>query len=213
MKIELWEDIVCSWCGITNGRVNEALKAFPHRDDVEFVHRSYRLMPDAPEGKAYSFREYMVEQGVPSDQVKKMAESVEQIAAADGQTPYHVLDNSVGNTTLAHEFLAWASAQGKQNEAWDLLFKAHFANQAPLWTIEDLVPFAKELGLRADDARVALVQRTFLAQVQADQAEARELGAQGVPFIVIDRKYALAGAQSVEALLSAFSQVWTQTHD
>lgn len=213
MKIELWEDVVCSWCGITNGRVNQALKEFPHLDEVEFVHRSFRLLPNAPEGQSYTFLQYMVEQGVPAQQVKKMAESVEQIAAADGQVPYHVLDNTIGNTALAHEFLAWASAQGKQNQAWDLLFKAHFEDEAPLWSIEDLVPFATELGLNAGDARKALEERTFREQVEADQKAAHAAGAQGVPFIVIGGKYALAGAQSKEALLSAFSQVWTELND
>jgi hypothetical protein len=33
-----------------------------------------------------------------------------------------VLDNTVGSTDLAHEFLAHASAEGKNREGWEAVF-------------------------------------------------------------------------------------------
>ena len=40
--------------------------------------------------------------------------------------------------------------------------------------------------------------------------EAAELGATGVPFFVIDRRYGVAGAQPADTLLAALQQAWDE---
>jgi protein disulfide-isomerase len=49
--------------------------------------------------------------------------------------------------------------------------------------------------------------------VRADEAEAREIGVQGVPFFVINRKYAISGAQSVETFVQALEKVWEEENE
>lgn len=208
MKVEFWEDLVCSFCGIANSRVNEALRRFEHSDNVELVHRAFRLMPDLPEGKSLGFRDYLGSQGYPAEQVEEMGRGVEEMARKDGLTSYSVLDNSVGNTTLAHEFLAWASDQGAGNAAWNLLFEAHFTHRADLWVTDDLAPYAEQLGLDSAEARQVLTDRSYRSQVENEHREVLSFGATGVPFLVIDRKYAVAGAQRVENIISALEQAW-----
>lgn len=210
MKVEFWEDLVCSYCGIANGRVNEALRRFGHEDEVELIHRSFRLMPDFPEGESIGFREHLGSQGRTPAQVEEMGQFVEQMAQKDGLTSYSVLENKIGNTTLAHEFLAWAGDQGHGNEAWNLLFAAHFSERADLWSIDDLVPYAEKLGLNPDEARQALNSRSYRPQVENDHQEVLSFGANGVPFLVIDRKYAVSGAQRVGNILKALEQAWNE---
>lgn len=41
-----------------------------------------------------------------------------------------------------------------------------------------------------------------------DEEEAQRLGATGVPFFVIDRKYALSGAQSSDKFLQTLTTAW-----
>ena len=165
-------------------------------------------MPDFPEGESQPFAVHLEEQGYPLEQVQLMGAQVEQTALRDGIDPYFVLENRLGNTTLAHEFLAWAGELGKGNEAWALVLRKHFGEKAPLWTIDDLVVFAEPLGLNADDAREVLESGKYRKQVETDNIEAQALGATGVPFLVIDRKYGVVGAQSVEAFVNAFEQAW-----
>lgn len=211
VKVELWEDLVCSWCGIANERVNQALAQFEHRDDIEFVHRSFRLMPDMPEGESVNFVELMrTQRGVTPEQAEQMVAPLAQLSREVGLPEYHVADNDLGNTTLAHEFLAWASAQGRQNEAWDMLFRAHFVDRAPLWSVDDLVPFAERLELDPAEGRRVLEARQFTAQVEGDHREAAALGAQGVPFLVVDRKYGISGAQKVEIIIDALNRAWAE---
>lgn len=45
MRVEIWSDIACPWCYVGKARFEKALAAFPHRDQVEVVHRSFELDP------------------------------------------------------------------------------------------------------------------------------------------------------------------------
>lgn len=211
MKVELWEDIVCSWCGIANERMNQALGRFGDREGLEFTHRSFRLLPELPEGEGVNFAEHMGKtRGITMEKAEEMTAPLKQLAREVGLEEYHVTDNDIGNTTLTHEFLAWASAQGKQNEAWTLLFRAHFGERVAIWSIDDLVPFADQLGLVAADARRSLEAREYRAQVEGDHAEAVALGSRGVPFLVIDRKYGISGAQKVDIIVDALEKAWAE---
>ena len=44
--------------------------------------------------------------------------------------------------------------------------------------------------------------------VREDEREAAELGANGVPFFVLDRKYGVSGAQPAEVFAQALGQAW-----
>ena len=48
MLIEIWSDVVCPWCYIGKRRIENALAAFDHADEVEVHWRSYQLDPGAP---------------------------------------------------------------------------------------------------------------------------------------------------------------------
>ena len=211
MKVEMWADMVCVWCGIAVDRMNTALEQFEHGEEIDLEHRSFRLLPEQPDGASHDFAEFMIaERGFSAEQAAATAARVEGMAHADGVEEYHVTGNRVGNSTLAHEFLAWASAQGKHREAWDLVFRRHYADRADIWTIEDLLVFARELELDEDAARAALVSREHRAKVEADHQEVLALGGSGVPFFVIDGRYAVSGAQPPEVLVGAMRRAWDE---
>jgi predicted DsbA family dithiol-disulfide isomerase len=48
--------------------------------------------------------------------------------------------------------------------------------------------------------------------VTNDISEARSVGVQGVPFFVIDNKYAVSGAQPVEVFNQVLDKVWEEEH-
>ena len=211
MKVEMWADVVCSWCGIANERINAAIEQFEHGRDTELQHKSFRLLPELPEGTGWEFTEYMsTQRGATEQEATEMARRIEDIAHADGIEAYHVAGNTIGNTTLAHEFLAWATSKGKHREAWDLVFREKFGNRVEIWTSEELAAFAEPLGLDAQEARAALDERRFRSSVEADHAELTALGSGGVPFVVIDRTYALSGAKPVSTIVAALEQAWNE---
>jgi predicted DsbA family dithiol-disulfide isomerase len=202
MRVEIWSDLICPWCGLGQHRLEQALQQLG-RTDVEVVHRSYQLDPGHP-AQTQSVREMLAKKyGASEAQIESMTGRVERLAKADGLQPYRVGDNRVGNTALAHQFAAWASAQGKGRDAWKLLYQTYFGEGGDIFEQGALAALAPRLGLDADDARAALAEGRYAAQVNEDAREAAAMGSNGVPFIVIDRRYAIEGAQPTELMVQA----------
>jgi predicted DsbA family dithiol-disulfide isomerase len=210
MRVEVWSDIICPWCGLGLHRLRAALERFEHGSEVEVVHHSFQLDERAPSDRTESVRVMLRKKGLTDPQIDGVTARVAQLAEAEGLRPYRVLENRVGNTSLAHELAAWATELGRGSEMWELLFKTYFGEAASVFDVESLVLLAVKLNLDPDAAREALSSRRYAKQVTADGRTAHELGANGVPFFVVDRKFAIGGAQSADVLLQALEQAWRE---
>jgi predicted DsbA family dithiol-disulfide isomerase len=213
MEIEIWSDVICPFCGIGNARLERAIEAFEHRDDVTVVHRSFQLDPNAPVGETRPVREMLrAKYGLSSDQLEAQHARMQETAAEEGLVPYLLTDNRVGNTELAHQLAAHAAEHGVADEAWHALYRRYFGEAGDIFTIDGLVEVAVGIGLDADEARAALEERRYTKQIWRDTAEAQRLGATGVPFVVIDRKFGVAGAQPFEVFEDTLQRAWDDGH-
>ncbi|GII87887.1 protein disulfide-isomerase [Sphaerisporangium siamense] len=213
MKVQIWADVICPWCGIGRHRLKAALERFEHADEVEVVHRSFQLDPGAPVGVSRPVAEMLTAKyGMDPAQVAAMNARVEELAHAEGLKPYIVADNVVGGTALAHEFLAHATAHGLHTRAWDHVFSAYWGEARPVFTVDALVSLGEEIGLDPAGTREALTDRRHRSQVEQEQAEARALGATGVPFTVVGDRYGLAGAQDPDTVLDVLRRAWNGAH-
>ncbi|MDX3613149.1 DsbA family oxidoreductase [Streptomyces europaeiscabiei] len=213
MKVEIWAEVTCPWCGLGSHRLAKAVEQFEHRDEVELIHRSFPLSDDLPGEGVMSVRQALKRvHGVADDRLEVGPRRIEALAAKEGLVPYHVLENVVGNTWRAHEFLAHASAQGKNRAAWDRVFRAYYGEQRSVFTVDALVDLAPGLGLDPVETRRVLNDGRFGQQVQDEAHQARRLGATGAPFLVIDGRYAVPGAQGTDRLLRALRQAWDEAH-
>jgi predicted DsbA family dithiol-disulfide isomerase len=210
MKIEIWADVICPWCGLGLHRLERALADFPHRDRVEIVHHSFQLDPDAPDKPQPVHEMLKKKYDLNETELHASTDRIETLAAADDLTPYHVGDNIVGNTGLAHELLALAAERRLSEPAWKRLYRAYFGEQRPIFDVESLVELGGEIGLDPAEVREALTDRRYRDKVIADGAEAQALGSTGVPLVVIDRRIAVAGAQSIEVFREALEQAWRE---
>jgi predicted DsbA family dithiol-disulfide isomerase len=212
VQIEVWSDVVCPWCYIGKRRLETALERFPHRDQVAVVWRSFQLDPTIPEGETFpTLPALAAKYGASVDQMAANMQRVEELAAAEG-LDYDLTGGISGNTGLAHELIHLAAAHGLQGQMKERLLHAHFEERRPVFDVESLVPLAVEVGLDEAEVRAALADRRYRAAVQEDAATAQALGATGVPFFVVDRKYGAAGAQPAELLLQVLQQAWADAH-
>ncbi|MCT9084344.1 DsbA family oxidoreductase [Streptomyces fulvoviolaceus] len=211
MRVEIWSDIACPWCYVGKARFEKALEAFPHRDGVEVVHRSFELDPGRAKGDVQPVLKMLTKKyGMSEAQAQAGEENLGAQAAAEG-LEYRTKDRDHGNTFDMHRLLHLAKEQGRQNELIQTLYKANFAEERSVFSEgeERLVELAVEAGLEAEDARKVLADPTAYADdVRADEREAAELGANGVPFFVLDRKYGISGAQPAEVFTQALTQAW-----
>lgn len=211
MDVDLWADVVCSWCGIAQRRLRTALDRFPQAEHLRVRHHSFLLLANESVGRSWQFEAYMQERrGLTAAAAAQSASQIEQVATGDGHRAYHVLGNHIGNSSLAHEFAAHATAQGRHAEAWSVLFNAYFADQAPLWDADDFADLARRVGIDPDAAVAAVRHRRHRREVEEDHTAAVTLGAQGVPFLVIDGRYGLSGAQPVDVIVDALHRAWNE---
>jgi predicted DsbA family dithiol-disulfide isomerase len=200
VKIEIWSDVVCPWCYIGKRRLERALGEFEHADEVEVSWRSFQLNPDARPGTAVPTLDYLASRFGP--QARAMTARVAELGQAEGLN----LDFSSSltvNTLEAHRLLHLAAELGIGDAAKERLLRAHFTEGADLSDHDTLTRLLAEAG--ADEARVreVLAGTEYADAVRDDIATARQLGASGVPFFVIDRAYGISGAQSAETFLHA----------
>jgi predicted DsbA family dithiol-disulfide isomerase len=146
--------------------------------------------------------------GLDDAQIEAQHQRIEAEANAEGLVPYVLTDNAVGNTALVHELLAYASDQGREAEAWEHVYGAYWGEVRSIFTVEALVELAVEIGLDPDETRAVLTDRRYRERVVDDIDEAQQLGATGVPFIVIDRRYGIAGAQPTDVMLDTIERAW-----
>ena len=109
------------------------------------------------------------------------------------------------NTADAHRALHFSAERNVASAAEERLMRAHFTEGADLsdpGTLASILGEA-EVGLDPDQVREVLKGTEYADAVQADIEEAYALGATGVPFYVIDRKYGIPGAQPAEVFLRA----------
>lgn len=210
MKIEIWSDVVCPWCAIGKRRFDNALAQFANRDEVQVVYRSFELDPDAPAERAEPLDEYLASKyGVSVAQAAGMHASMAQAAAAEG-LDFHFDTARGGNTFDAHRLLHLAADSGLQLQMKDRLLRAYFTEGQPVGDRETLVRLAVEVGIDEPTARTTMESGAYGDAVRADEAEARALGINGVPFFVLDRTYGISGAQPADALLQVLEQVFTE---
>ena len=212
MRIDIWSDVVCPWCYVGKRRFEKALARFEHRHEVQVVHRSFQLNPAAPAGQTSPRRaSLMSKYGWSDAQVDTMNARMEQTAADEGLN-FDLSDGVTGNTLDAHRVLHLAHDRGRQDEVIERLYRAYFTEKRSLFDTGSLVALAAEAGLDRDEVRRVLAGTEYADAVARDIEEARRLGANGVPFFVIDQRYGISGAQPVDVFSDALARAWADAH-
>ena len=208
MIIDVWSDVVCPWCFIGKRRLEKALEQFEHKDEITVRHRAFELAPDATEIMPTSkllAEKYRVS---PQD-VEAMQANV--CAIADGEGLCYNLDETLsGNTFDAHRLLLWAATLGKQDELLEAMYSSYFEKSLPLFSHLDLCFVAESVGMASVDVMNILESDQFKSEAIADRELATQLGATGVPFFVVDMKYAISGAQPLEAFVQTINTAWSE---
>lgn len=213
MKIEIFSDVACPWCFIGKRRFETALASFAHRDEVEVEWKSFQLDPSLPEHDHRREVDYLAEtKGMPRDQVIQMLGHVTQQAAGEGLA-YDFDALVVANSWKAHRVIQRAKAVSLETaeQLEEQLFRAHFEDGKNIGSEEVLVELGAAAGLASEQVREALDEDRWENAVKQDLATARALGVSGVPFFVLERKYGISGAQSVEVFTRALEQSWAES--
>ncbi len=208
LRVDVWSDIACPWCYVGKRRLEAAIATVGKRADVEVVWHAFELDPGAPPvrdaSEAYAAR-LAKKYGTSPAKAQGMIANMTSVAALDG-LEFHFERVRAGNTFDAHRLIHLAGERGLQDAMKERLLRAYMTEGEAIGDREVLVRLATEAGLDAEEVRSVLASDGHAAAVREDEATARELGITGVPFFVIERTYAVSGAQPAEVLATVLNR-------
>ncbi|MEI9808309.1 MAG: DsbA family oxidoreductase [Bacteroidota bacterium] len=210
MKVEIWSDVMCPFCYIGKRRFENALTQFVHKEDVDIVWKSFQLNPDMKTEPGKNITQYLAEiKGWSLEQAKQANDHVTGMARELGL--HYDFDKAVvANSFDAHRVVQLAKVHGKGNEMEEQLFKAYFTEGKNIADHSTLIELATAIGLDAEIVKKALESNEYAEAVEQDIYESRQIGVRGVPFFVLNDKYAVSGAQATETFLGALNTAWAE---
>ena len=210
MKIELWSDYACPFCYIGEARLKKALEKIPAQVDVEF--KSFELDPTAPREVVSSTEErFAAKYGLSREDARARIEAISDMGRAEG-LDFKYLSTRNTNTFDALRLTKFAMARGHA-EIVEKLFDAYFAKNLELADFNVLKKISAECGLDVAEVEKFLAGDEFAAEVRDDEREAAAYGIHGVPYFVINGKYAVSGAQSTEVLVATLRRILAEELD
>ncbi len=210
MKVEIWSDVMCPFCYIGKRRFEKALDQFSHKENIEVVWKSFQLNPDMQTQPGKSINQYLAEvKGWSLEQAQQVNAQVTNMAK-DAGLDYDLDKAVVANSFDAHRLVQLAKTKGRGDEMEERLFKAYFTegkNIADPFTLQRL---GEDAGLDQGEVEELLASDSFSEMVNQDIYEAQQIGVRGVPYFVLNNRYAVSGAQASETFAGALNQAWAE---
>lgn len=206
ITIDIVSDTVCPWCFIGKRRLERALAEKGAEPKVFVGWRPFQLNPDMPaEGmdrKDYLEAKFGGEQGA-----KRIYDNIRQAGDGEGIDFNFSSVGRTPNTINSHRLIDRAGKEGKQDAVVEGLFHAYFLDGKDIGDTDVLVEIAAAGGLDADATRAYLESDEDVERIRGEDAMARRMGVQGVPCFILNRKYAISGAQDPQVFLQAIAQI------
>lgn len=210
MQVEVWSDVVCPWCYLGKRHLDQALASLPFGDEVQVTFRSFELDPGAASGTTTETVAHLASKyGMSREQAEDVQRQMEQRATQDDLT-FRMGALRSGNTRAAHRLLHLAKERGVQAELVEALHRAYFTEQRDIFDPESLAGIGGESGLDRGEAAAVLDDGSYDDAVETDEEIARSLGVHGVPFFVIDRRFAVEGAQPAAVLAEVLQRAFAE---
>lgn len=212
MKVEIWSDIMCPFCYIGKRNFEAALSQFSNKEFIEVEWKSFQLDTTMPEVPKYQDDMYMFladRKGFSYEQSKKMHEDLVQYAKSVG-LEYNFDKALVTNTLKGHRLIQFAKMKGLGDKAEERLFYAYFTEGKNLSDVSTLIELGKQIGLTEADVNEAFTDPLYAQRVLNEANEAQMLGARGVPFFVVNRRYGIAGAQQPNEILKTLDKAFVE---
>jgi predicted DsbA family dithiol-disulfide isomerase len=205
--VDVVSDVVCPWCYIGKRQLEDAIARLPEGERPIVRWHPFQLNPDLPP-EGIDRRSYLEAKFGGAERAAQIYERVR--AAGRGAGLELAIDRieRQPNTLDAHRLIAWAQADGARDAAAlvEALFRAYFVEGRPVGERDELARIAGEAGRDPRVARELLDSDAGMAEIEAMDRHAREMGITGVPFFVFDGKVGVSGAAGADALLDAMAR-------
>lgn len=205
ITIDVYADVVCPWCYIGVRRLEQALASHTGTT-VDRRWRPFQLRPEMPAG-GEPWQAFVAEKFGGEERAASAFEQVTDLGRSDGIDFRFDRVARAPNTVDAHRLVLLARTQGREWPVAEALLRAYFSEGRDLNDRDDLLAVAAAAGLDEASAGTLLAGDELVDDVLESQRVAQRLGVSGVPFYVIDDRYAVSGAQPAEAFAQVLQRV------
>lgn len=174
-------------------------------EPVEVAYRAFFLNPSIPP-EGFDFIPYMQAKFNGRVDIKDALDGPRRMGEAVGLTFNMDKITKAPNSTLSHCLIALAPPDIRE-QVIEQIYAAYFEHGQDIGDVETLIQIGKKFGMSEDRLRVGLSGEAVRAQVEAEAREASRLGISGVPFFIVNKKYAFSGAQPPEAIVNVLRRV------
>lgn len=206
ITIDVYMDTVCPWCRMGDASLRTALKELPEGTSATVSYHAYQLNPGIrKEGEDY--RKVMIGRLGGESQFEARMKQYNETGAHFGLIYNMDLVKYTPNTVLSHQLIA-ITPEHLQSNLIENLYNAYFEQGVNLGDVDQLAEIALASGITNDPValKARLLKGEGLEKVEEGQRDAQQLGIRGVPFYMINGKFALSGLQSPADLIHAFMQ-------
>jgi predicted DsbA family dithiol-disulfide isomerase len=206
IKVDVVSDVVCPWCYIGKRRLEKAVDQLKDEYDFEIQYHPFELNPNIL-AEGLDQKTYLIKKFGSEARYYELIGNVTRVAAQEGLNFDYSKQSKSPNTLPLHRIIWLSGKEGKQLQTVEAFFRAYFEKGIDLSQTENIIAVAKEGGLDEIKVRILLESDEGSEEVKAQQKHNRELGVSGVPFFIINNKYAISGAQPTALFLQAFKDI------
>jgi predicted DsbA family dithiol-disulfide isomerase len=209
ITIDIVSDVMCPWCYIGKRRLESALAELDDTVNAKVQWMPYQLDATLPkEGK--DRKQYFIDKFGSIEAYQRVYEPIHQAGAAEG-IPFKLDDIPVSPNTLdAHRIIHWAGQEyglDVHDKLVSILMRFFFEEAKHIGDNDVLVEAARLAGMGADYIRERLEGDDDKDLIATQIKSMQELGVTGVPFFIINKKYALQGAQSKSNIIKVIQDI------
>jgi predicted DsbA family dithiol-disulfide isomerase len=209
VSIDLISDVICPWCYVGFRAV---IQACAKRPDIATIltMRPFELDSTTPKSGVDHKARLLAKFGGDMARLTEIRKSLYDAGLAVG-IEFNIDAVKVSpNTRDCNRLLRWARTAGVELECAEALFQAFHVEGEDLSQSGTLIAIARSIGMDSDLVADLLASDRDLDTVEGELNTAIQMGVTGVPCAVLNQKYAIMGAQPVQAFINALEQASTQ---
>lgn len=192
LHVDVWSDFVCPWCYL----VSTSLEKLQDSHGVSVNWKAYELRP---KGSPPMPEEYKARIKAATPRLHLMARTQYGLELNGGELGT--------DSRAAHIGMKYAETEGKGHAYHKRVFEAHWLEAQNIGDLDILAGLAESVGLERQAFLAALNEAQFDSAVETDVAQANEYQLRGVPALIFENKYYIAGAQPYDELLRFVEQL------
>ncbi len=185
MQVIYWSDYACPFCYIGEKILKQAFINLHTNENLNLIMKSFELDPTASKKVTSTTPErFALKYGLTQERALARINSISEMGRNAGIN-FNYAGTRYTNTLDAH----------RQN-----LYSAYFTENLELANPDVLINAGVSAGLDESEIKNLLESNKYESEVRQDEQEAHKTGIHSVPFFVIENKYYISGAQSLETM-------------